>query len=346
MKTLKALHVEPKSLFHVGEAGIGIERVTEFPHSDTIFSAICNCYALLKGKDELEALLKKFRGKPPFLISSALPLLCLPSGERILFFPKPKVPLRFRSYVVGKEFKVASYLSASLLGEKDIVSLAEDGGLVRFGEFMVRSDEFESIRSYEMEVERYRVWRGHVVGNVLDRLTSKSTLYYRGVTSYSSGIHFCVLFKGEVGRDVEASLRLLKDEGLGGERSLGYGIFNFEFCEVSVSEVDNSNLLMTLSLYHPTCEEFMEFRKTPRFLNYRLVKRSGYAYSPFFACNGLLRRWVRMLAEGSTFPRIEDKDMYGCLVEVLRGDGFIPHSVYRYGYAFTLGLNEGWLGEG
>lgn len=341
MKTFKALRIKPKSLFHLGEVGVGIERVAEIPHSDTIFSGICNCYAILRGKDELEALLKKFKEKPPFLVSSAFPLLILPDGKSIFFLPKPKVFFKFKNYEDAKKFEKAIYVSVDAFIKGSIELLMENKELEVIGNFMVTHEEFDVID--ENYGGKIGVGMGIVAGNRLDKPTLKSKLYYRGVASYPENMQLYVLFKGGIGKDVEASIRLLCEEGLGGERSIGFGRFGFKFCELNLPNADNTGVLMTLSLYHPTFEEFIEFKKKPQYLNYRLVKRAGYAFSPFFANKGLLKRWVRMFVEGSTFPKIDGKDVYGALVKVLEKEGFTAHDVYRYGYAFSLGLGKNWV---
>lgn len=76
--------IEPESPFHIGKAGVGLEETSVIVHSDTLFSALCNMYALLYGGDELTAVLEKFNEKPPFLVSSAF----LYAGN-ILTFPLP-----------------------------------------------------------------------------------------------------------------------------------------------------------------------------------------------------------------------------------------------------------------
>ena len=63
--------LEPESPFHIGKAGVGLEETSVIVHSDTIFSALCNMYTLLYGRDELEAMLTEFEEQPPFLVSSA-----------------------------------------------------------------------------------------------------------------------------------------------------------------------------------------------------------------------------------------------------------------------------------
>jgi len=62
-----------------------LENTSDYIHSDTLFSAICNAYRLLYGEEELRDMLNLFRVREPtFLISSAFAY----AGE-ILTFPLP-----------------------------------------------------------------------------------------------------------------------------------------------------------------------------------------------------------------------------------------------------------------
>ena len=64
--------LKPKAHFHLGDKEAVLEKTSDYIHSDTLFSAICNAYRLLYGNEGLQEVLKLFEGRePPFLISSA-----------------------------------------------------------------------------------------------------------------------------------------------------------------------------------------------------------------------------------------------------------------------------------
>ena len=64
--------LKPKADFHLGDKEAVLEKTSDYIHSDTLFSAICNAYRLLYGNERLQEVLKLFEDRePPFLISSA-----------------------------------------------------------------------------------------------------------------------------------------------------------------------------------------------------------------------------------------------------------------------------------
>ncbi|MCC7431004.1 hypothetical protein IT568_09195, partial [bacterium] len=74
-----------QSHFGADSKGVGVEKTTEWLHSDTIFSALVNSYARLHPNETTEKLLCS--GKPKFQVSSGF----LGKGE-VLFFPRPNLP--------------------------------------------------------------------------------------------------------------------------------------------------------------------------------------------------------------------------------------------------------------
>ena len=329
---MKCVCIKPNTSLHIGERGYGIEQTGIFPHSDTIFSGICNCYAYIKSRDALESLIEKFIEEPPFLISSALPMIFF-DNNAIFFLPKPKVAPRNLDYELSKMFKSGEYVSFDAFKRIVESSLSANKDLKLLSKCIVTPDEYKLIKDFD------NIRCGHIARNAIGRLTSKSSIYYCGASAFPKNWGFYFLFKGEDTwlKNIEPSLRLLSDEGLGGERSIGYGRFGFDIKEIDVPTAKDS-ILMTLSLYHPLKEEIASFLKNPMMLSYRLIKRGGYAFSPFINA-GLLKRWVRMFAEGSIFPKIDQKIVYGHLIKVI-DEKHAPHPVYRYGYAFTVGLGD------
>ena len=86
--------LNPKADFHLGDKEAVLEKTSDYIHSDTLFSAICNVYRLLYGNEELQEVLKLFEDRePPFLISSAF----LYAGK-ILTFPLP-LSINWDNYV-------------------------------------------------------------------------------------------------------------------------------------------------------------------------------------------------------------------------------------------------------
>ncbi|RMG89526.1 MAG: hypothetical protein D6706_21215, partial [Chloroflexi bacterium] len=127
----------------------------------------------------------------------------------------------------------------------------------------------------------------------------------------------------------------LGDAGIGGERSAGHGQFELEKGgQISLPD-GNGGLVTTLSPYCPADEAEMAqtLREDAR---YSLMTRRGWLGA--LAGLSLRHKSVRMLAEGAVFAGQED-GVYGRLVNVTPKP-FNEHSVYRYGFAFPVGVAQ------
>jgi CRISPR-associated protein Csm4 len=137
----------------------------------------------------------------------------------------------------------------------------------------------------------------------------------------------------EIQRKVEALLRLLGEEGLGGDRTAGLGRFEV----VAEEEISFPNLgtggRLLLSLYHPTAGEVEA--GVLDVARYELITRGGWVTAP--GAMSLRRQAVRMLREGSVIPDL-GKDLYGDAVRVLESlpERGLHHRIFRGGPAIAL----------
>ena len=134
---------------------------------------------------------------------------------------------------------------------------------------------------------------------------------------------------------VENALDYLSEAGLGGNRSAGQGRFSVDFAAPYVPFWPTAGkMFITLSLYHPTLEE-LDGGVLAEGAAYELGRRDGWAGSP--ERPGQRRRSTWFVGEGSVL-RSTGKESYGELVDVTPVSGPGEHSVYRYGYAFPIGV--------
>ncbi|HEC91939.1 MAG TPA: type III-A CRISPR-associated RAMP protein Csm4, partial [Candidatus Atribacteria bacterium] len=178
------------------------------------------------------------------------------------------------------------------------------------------------------KIKDIAIWKEKEVARVvIDRKTNASNIYYFGEVEYcdNCGLHFLIkLMDDEIRSKVEAAIRLLGDEGIGGDRSYGKGLFEVEFdgFEWNIEE----GKFLNLSLYLPKENEIEMVRKGW----YEIVNRSGWVYS--VDKRGERKRFVRMIKEGSTFSG--NKEFYGKLIDVSISEEH--HHIYRYGYGMPL----------
>lgn len=357
--------------FHLGARGVDLEESAEHIPSDTLFAALVDAALRLSGSGEVLA--EPFAdGNPPFLLTSAFPF-----AGSVRFFPMP-VPLdrwfgpetlRERS----KDLKRVKFVSEALFrrmvdGERmDDWLFAEKekneptrGVALQGGAFWLTVEETGGlpvemrVRPKRLHALRYHhVFQAHQLPRVtLDRITSASNIYHAGRVSFAPG---CGLWFGVQWRSNGASLQglflqalaVLADDGLGGERTVGYGGFRWppEEEHLTLPDPTDGGLVWLLSRYHPREAE----------LPAALTGSPGYA---LIAVAGWLRTWegaaqrrqrLWLVAEGS-LVRAVGPGPWGNLTDVRpryqNPDGDLPHPVWRYGFALGAGVAPASSGPG
>ena len=316
------------SPLHVGEPGIGLEGCAESVASDTLFSALANAWLTLYGKASLEEMLKGFceasqesPQPPPFLISSAFPYF-----DKQFFFPKPLVkPARLEEDTSeAKGLKDAPFLSSGIFKNWTGGALQDKDLAWELKEDLSKTEVLPRLR--------------------LDRLDMASNLYFCGQVSFpeKGGLYFLAEGTQQKLDELSEVLDFLGGLGLGGERSLGFGRFTAQEEDITDKHAlaflwpkDDKvrNTFLTLSLYYPSQAEMDCFgTDTSKLAGYQLVERGGWVDSPSLR-SPLRKKSCRLFTEGSVF---QTQQLQGCLINVTPEKA--PHQVYRYGFAFPMGI--------
>jgi CRISPR-associated protein Csm4 len=248
-------------------------------HSDTVQAALFVC--ALQLYDEATAL----DFQDAVQVSSAFPFV----GDEF-WLPRP-LNLRLDDAPgTRKELKKIKYLKKAhfeqaLRGEKPPVS-----ELLEYGDIWKK------------------IWKDDVTQRVLiDRVNAGSTPFYLEKLypeNWHSDRGLFVLIKNQ-GFDVaklKSLFRLLGDNGIGLQRSLGNGTFDIENLEIedfSLALPDSGSAWVSLSLYRPEKED-AEKIKGSKTSHYQLLKRGGWLSSPDdMAHMSLRKKSVLMFSEGS-----------------------------------------------
>ncbi|NWF92141.1 MAG: type III-A CRISPR-associated RAMP protein Csm4 [Syntrophaceae bacterium] len=304
------IKLRPRGPFHIGEREDWKEGSKTYIPSDTIFSALCHSYLLLYG--EVDSLLKGFiDGNPPFIISSAFPY-----WQQSYFFPVPKNQIPSDKELKKIQFIELIGLRRLLCGER----LDDIKGEIKTIPYF---DHGGLIFPWKMEnVPRVGLsrWTNHPGEN----------FFHFGQVTYQgdAGLFLLIDFKNNsLDEKLLAAFNLLAQEGVGGNRTNGRGLFYKP--EVSEIRIDTAEYdgVYSISMYYPSIPEIPGIAKA----FYELGDRKGYIYSP--SGQSLRRRSIRMFIEGSVFPN--DKKRVGTIVDVTP-DAFNAHRVYRYGYMFPI----------
>ena len=302
-----------RSPLHVGADSVGYEGVSEMVHSDTILAAL---YSLaLKVNPSLADAIKKGL----FRISSGFPFY---SGENemVYFFPKPIWPQDNLFFVDEDNYQL--YKSLKKLKFLPDVWFREilNGRSIKVSK--------ESINSYYSKLEEISKTRT-LPKVVQGRISQNSFLYHYGeMHFYKGGLFILAEFEDEALRAAfHGLLNLLGDEGLGGRRTAGYGLFTVEADEMEFELPPHPTRFITLSLYWPNSEELQKLNLGNS--SYQLIPRSGW----FLLDDGrsYRRKLLWMFREGSILNIKPKGDVADVTPRAIQ-----DKHVYRFGYAVSL----------
>jgi len=341
------IHLYFKNAFHIGaaNAGIDIEATQDFIHSDTLWAAIANHWAILgkAGEISFDDFLNGFRTKqddktlskdnPLFRISSAFPLT---DNGRMYWLPKPlSVPMSFSNSNTedrdhqrkeyGKKVKQEKFIPLKVF--KEWINFEKNASDV--GE-----KELKGISSAQM--------RPHAT---LDRLSMRAQLYHSGITYLDKldervGLYFLIQCNERTKSALEKIFEVIYDAGaFGGDRNIGLGslaekpFFQNATEFADLFNLENSNAYCLLSL---CCPSDGEIPNAEIAVACNPVLRKGWTGS---LSVGLQRKrqTVYMFSEGSVFLT----KLNGCLADITPDKNITPewnglHDVYRYGYALSV----------
>jgi CRISPR type III-A-associated RAMP protein Csm4 len=152
------------------------------------------------------------------------------------------------------------------------------------------------------------------------------------------GFYFLVGFaNNKIRKQVFAALKVLGENGIGTDRTVGNGLFSFnkdeDVSDFNLNITSQSGFYMPLGLYLPTQVEMdsMNLRKS----SWNLLKRGGYmGGSSEDDFKHLLKKSIYMFGEGSVFSTLINlKGKY----EDLKPDWNLPmHPVWRCGMPIFL----------
>ena len=299
------------SKYHFGEGDLSESSVVF--HSNSLFSAMVNNFIKLYGADEF----KKYRKEIKKLkISSLFPAIYKFKNkngseieDEILFIPKPMVMLGFDKDTQEdieekpKDFKKIKFISIGALKKHNEKTLKK----ITIGkEYLITEDEkkkfgynkpenmnlFKNIIEQKVSIDRIKGIT--LEDNEKGQLYAIEFIKPLRKDDKIVGFYFLADFNdidGELVKKIRASIRLMKDEGLGGKRSIGAGFFKDIIIDEFNEDLSIDNKLLgknyqqknktyiskeknaVLSITIPKENEFENFN------SYQLIKIGGYIYS-------------------------------------------------------------------
>lgn len=340
---MKAYLLKPLSPFHIQNNSANHESVENFVKSDTLSSALMHIWSLIHG--EIPGLPENL----PFKVSSIFPAI-ENNGKIIKLFPKTKT-LTFDWFKENsknglnepnhKAWKKVAWMDEQLF-RKSIENPTE---LKSFLPEIIESSIWLSDKQSPKSIllfktdERTRV--------VIDRVHASATPFHFITVMYAptTRLFFLADVQKEYEAEFETVLRVLGDEGLGGDKTLGMGRFEVQSIEsFALPTAKNPNAYMCLGLLNPSKEEQVSINWEAS--NYTIVNRRGWVSKL-----PLRRKATRMLDDASIV--VTNMQLKGRILEVLNpNDTTLPaevasklkesglsHPIYRDGRTILIPMS-------
>ncbi len=291
----KIFKLKFKSPFHFNPGKDSLDKTDKLIQSDTLISALSIAHKKLYGffPDD-------FFEPSKVLISSLFPYY-----KDKLFFPSPIFPffkMNKDNDRERKKFKKVRFVEKSLW-EKIIYGrkIERDISLI-YGELYGVENKDASSNSFFIIED-------------IQRLGDDPFFFSQVRIVDNGGLFFIAKLTDDENllKRFEASLNFLGDEGIGGDRTVGKGLFAVEsVSDIEINHPEESDYWITLSFYIPEEKEFssIEIEKSYYILKHKTGWFTAYKYF------NLRKRSIYGFSEGSVF--YSQKSPKGKVVELLK----------------------------
>ncbi len=333
---MKCFYLKPKSPFHLQAGSLDHESVDEFPRSDTLSSALTSLWFREYGE------VPGFPDQMPFQVSSTFPVLEL-NGEMKPFYPKPIGIAIKPDDVEHKLVKKVRYFDQPLFSRwangdwKDAYWPVNSDDPRLDGSKTLLAAEPVSDSMWDKPLLKKHVY----TRVVLDRVTSASTPFHFVSVRYNAHVRLGILADIDPVHEASftAMLRLLGDEGIGADRTVGMGQFELEGVEEAEPPVSNpgSGCWYNMGVFNPaddTADTGISWEESA----YGLQNRYGWVSG-----TSLRRRPLAVVTEASVLQ--SETRPAGSVRVVLDPEsdpipedqqGVINHKIYRDARGFLL----------
>lgn len=153
---------------------------------------------------------------------------------------------------------------------------------------------------------------------------------------YRAGFYF--IAEGNT-TQLEKALQLLSIEGIGTDRNVGYGFFDYTSDTLSIELPNSANHLLSLSLFIPESKEQLKTLVNSEQIAYDFTRRGGWITThPYMS---LRKNAIYGFLPGSVFCKIADTDsrVMGKIVNLRPESTEVAHPVWRNGKTIMLPIN-------
>lgn len=325
MKKFRIYKLHFTAPLHLGDERADYDKSLSVYHSDSMYAAIISVLAKVG-----YAIPEK--GDLGFSISSLFPFYQKEEkGDPVFFLPKIKKQDDFDSDI-RKKVKRIEWLDVSSFNDyingKSLFNNSNTGQMK--GVYYTNQDIGTGFISTEVN-PRVTVSRS---GQEDARPFYMERLYFKDY----SGLYF--IFSGENSSVLEKTLNVLKNEGIGTDRTVGNGLFEWEFGEIQL-KLPESEYASNLSLFIPEDKEQTKQMLEGNIVAYNIQKRGGWITDS--GLNSFRKNNIYAFTEGSVFkiPTINQTQFFGKTVDLkpklnYEHIGVEEHPIWRNGKAIFI----------
>ncbi len=330
--TVYKLHFTTPVHFGDNRSDYGVSLKTL--QSDTIYAAVTSCLAKLGVEIPRD-------GDLGCTISSAFPFYQESRNTSpVYFFPKPLryVLPKLRDIGDAKKVKKVGWLDLDyfrrVINGEELFGDGRDIGYIRHGGFLTGSCTAEDFISSQVSP---RVTVPSRLGDEDARPFYMDRVFFKDY----SGLFF--LAEGDCSL-LDRGLELLQYEGIGTDRNVGNGYFEYQKDSITIECPESSEYSISLSMFIPESEEQLTAMLGKESVSYDFVRRGGWiTESPY---NAIRKNAVHAFLPASVFALEEAPCVRGSIVnlqpesfgEIIRTEnlGGTPHPIWRCGKSIFI----------
>lgn len=333
MATFKIFKLHFTSPLHIGDRHEDDGSSLKIIHSDTLYAALLACMAKT-GQTIPDD------GDLGFTVSSLFPYFQREKDSQPIYFlpmPMKAQPMEINDVSMAKKVKkvqwvdVAFYekiLSGVVFSEDDIPNIQET---------YLTNDQLPQDDNGSREFVRSEVSQRVV----LDSRTGEEDAlpYYvdKILFKYESGLYF--IAEGDTDL-LEKALKILSVEGIGTDRNVGFGFFDYSIDELTIELPKQANHQVSLSLLIPESKEQLSKLMDSENIAYDFTRRGGWITT--YPYTTLRKNAIYGFLPGSVFSlKDDDSSVIGKIVNLKPeiGEMTPDHPIWRNGKAIMLPIN-------
>ncbi|MCO5232088.1 MAG: type III-A CRISPR-associated RAMP protein Csm4 [Chitinophagales bacterium] len=310
---------------HIADARSDYGNSEKLIHSDMFYAALLAAKAMVTENVPADL---------DCTLSSLFPYTKDDSGKIIYFFPKPLFPLdRYSNYDDIKKLKRIQWLDQNYFEEilnGTIKSPINDNTVQK---------SFLSNSKIDTEFSNAQVLPRVAVPRSNSENDGNTNIFYIEKTYFKEGSGLYFIAYGDT-KQLDKALSLLQEEGIGTDRNVGFGHFEYQKDTLELNLPVQSDYRLSLSLFSTHQEADLKALTDGKQAVWDIIKRGGWLTKS--GGLGIRKKSVYMFIEGSVFSKnINDIEIDGDIALNLcpdSTDGFIApeHPVWRSGRAIFL----------